>query len=253
TASAVSRLERDGTIIRLSRGLYQLPDSPLSVHHALAEASKRVPKGIICLVSALVFHDLTDQVPPKVWIAIGAKDWKPRVTYPPLRIARFSERDMKTGVQTHRIESVPVRVFGVAKTLVDVFRYRRMLGMALAIESMRAALKQRKAKPAEIAKLAEAASVWKAMQPYLERYPDSTVGRSPDERGVTEPADVGCGFSLICRKIATNVGRQQLACPPRASPTGAKRQIGRVWHPVSGRPGPLSERRSCKSAPEVWP
>jgi predicted transcriptional regulator of viral defense system len=168
TAATVSRLERDGTIVRLSRGLYQLPDAPLDAHHALAEAAKRVPKGVICLISALAFHDLTDQVPPKVWIAIGAKDWKPRGSYPPLRIARFSEQDLKAGVEVHRIEGIPVRIFGVAKTLADVFRYRRVLGTNLAIEGLRAALKQRKTTPAQIAKQAAAAGVWKVMQPYLE-------------------------------------------------------------------------------------
>jgi predicted transcriptional regulator of viral defense system len=168
TAATISRLEREGVIARLSRGLYQLPDSPLNVHHALAEASKRVPKGIVCLVSALAFHDLADQMPAKVWIAIGSKDWKPRVSHPPLRIARFSEHDLKTGVELHSIENTKVRIFGVAKTLVDVFRYRRVVGTTLVIEGMRAALRQRKVKPADIAKRAIDAKVWKAMQPYLE-------------------------------------------------------------------------------------
>lgn len=168
TATAVSRLERDGTIVRLSRGLYQLTDSPLHTHHALAEVSKLVPKGVICLVSALAFHDLIDQVPSKVWIAIGKKDWRPRVSYPPLRIARFPEQELNSGVEIHMIEGISVRVFGVAKTLSDVFRYRRIVGINLAIEGLRAALKQRKIQPAEIAKQAMDAGVWKHMQPYLE-------------------------------------------------------------------------------------
>ncbi len=168
TAATISRLEQEGVIARLSRGLYQLTDSPLNVHHALAEASKLVPKGIVCLVSALAFHDLTDQVPAKVWMAIGSKDWKPRVSYPPLRIARFSEHDLKTGVELHNIENTAARIFGVAKTLVDVFRYRRVVGTTLAVEGMRAALRQRKVRPADIAKRAIDAKVWKAMQPYLE-------------------------------------------------------------------------------------
>lgn len=168
TAATVSRMVREGTLVRLSRGLYQLPDSPLHAHHAFAEASKLVPKGVVCLVSALAFHDLTDQLPPKVWMAIGRKDWRPRVSYPPLHIVRFSESQLKAGVEVHRIEGTTVRVFGVAKTLADVFRYRRVLGDSLAIEGLRAALKQRKAKPAEIARQASDAGVWIAMQPYLE-------------------------------------------------------------------------------------
>ncbi|WP_029922407.1 type IV toxin-antitoxin system AbiEi family antitoxin domain-containing protein [Nevskia soli] len=168
TAATISRLERQGSIVRLSRGLYQLPDAPLDAHHALAEASKLVPRGVVCLVSALAFHDLTDQVPPKIWMAIGAKDWKPRVTYPPLHFSRFPDQQLKSGVEIHHIEGTPVRIFGVAKTLADVFRYRRTVGTNLAIEGLRAAIKQRKASPSEIAAQAAAAGVWKAMQPYLE-------------------------------------------------------------------------------------
>src|SRR5436190_19214517 len=94
TAAAVARLEREGSIIRLSRGLYQLADAPLEQHHALAEAAKLIPKGVICLVSALSFHELTDQIPSRVWVAIDAKDWRPRRPYPPLRIVRFSQKNL---------------------------------------------------------------------------------------------------------------------------------------------------------------
>lgn len=168
TAATAARLVRDGRIVRLSRGLYQLPDAPMDAHHALAEAAKRVPKGVICLVSALAFHDLTDQLPPKVWIALGRKDWTPRVEYPPLRVARFSEHELGQGIETHKIEGVPVRITAVTKTLVDAFRYRRDIGITVCVESLREALKTRKATPAEISKQAVESGVWKAMQPYLE-------------------------------------------------------------------------------------
>ena len=91
TATTVGRMERAGEVVRLARGLYQLPDAALDAQQSLAEAARLVPKGVICLASALAFHGLTDQIPPKVWIAIGRKDWRPRLTYPPIRIARFSE------------------------------------------------------------------------------------------------------------------------------------------------------------------
>lgn len=168
TAATAARLVRDGRIVRLSRGLYQLPDAPMDAHHALAEAAKRVPRGVICLMSALAFHDLTDQLPPKVWVALGRKDWTPRVEYPPLRIARFSERELGHGIETHKIEGVPVRITSIAKTLVDTFRYRRDIGVSVCIESLRQALKTRKATPAEISQQAVESGVWKAMQPYLE-------------------------------------------------------------------------------------
>lgn len=167
TATTVSRMERAGEVVRLARGLYQLPDAALDAHQSLAEAARLVPKGVICLASALAFHGLTDQMPPKVWIAIGRKDWRPRITYPPLRVARFSEEDLRRGVQRKKIAGTPVPVFGVAKTVADLFRYRRTVGDLLALEGLRQALRQHKATPAQLAREAQAAGVWRTMQPYL--------------------------------------------------------------------------------------
>lgn len=167
TAATVSRLEREGTIVRLARGLYQLPNTPIDAHHTLAEAAKLVPKGVICLTSALTFHDLTDQLPPKVWIAIGPKDWRPRFRYPPVRFARFPEPHLHSGIEHHVIEGIEVPIFGVAKTIADLFRYRRTVGINLAMEGLREALRQRKATPAEIARCAVKGAVWKIMEPYL--------------------------------------------------------------------------------------
>jgi Transcriptional regulator, AbiEi antitoxin len=137
TATTVGRMERAGEVVRLSRGLYQLPDTALDAQQSLAEASRLVPKGVICLASALAFHGLTDQMPPKVWIAIGRKDWRPRLTYPPIRIARFSDELLRRSVEPKNIAGTIVPVFGVAKTVGDLFRYRRTVGDALAIEGLR--------------------------------------------------------------------------------------------------------------------
>lgn len=167
TATTVSRMERAGEVVRLARGLYQLPDAALDPHQSLAEAARLVPKGVICLASALAFHGLTDQMPPKVWIAIGRKDWRPRVTYPPLRVARFSDEELGRSVERKKIAGTTVPVFGVAKTVVDLFRYRRTVGELLAVEGLRQALRQRKATPAQIAREARTAGVWVTLQPYL--------------------------------------------------------------------------------------
>ncbi len=167
TATTVSRMEQAGEVVRLARGLYQLPNAALDAQQSLAEAARLVPKGVICLASALAFHGLTDQTPPKVWIAIGRKDWRPRLTYPPIRIARFSDELLRRSVERKKIAGTPVPVFGVAKTVADLFRYRRTVGDALAIEGLRQALRQRKATPAEIAREAEAAGVWGTMEPYV--------------------------------------------------------------------------------------
>ena len=168
TAATISRLERAGAVVRLGRGVYQLPDAAVDAHHVLAEASKRVPKGVICLVSALAFHDLTDQMPARVWMAIGPKAWRPRIEYPAIRFVRFPKERLEKGVEFHVIDGVQVPIFGVAKTVADVFRYRRVLGTTLAVEGLREALRKKKATPAEISRQAVEAGVWKAMQPYME-------------------------------------------------------------------------------------
>jgi predicted transcriptional regulator of viral defense system len=176
TATTVSRMQENGQIVQLGRGLYQLPDAPLDVNNALAQAAKRVPKGIICLTSALSYHELTDTIPSRVWMAIGPKDWRPRVTSPTIQFVRFGAKVLNTGIAEHRIEGVPVRIYNPAKTVVDLFRYRqsagkryrKSTGLNLAIEGLREALRQRKATPSEIAKYANEAGIWKIVQPYLE-------------------------------------------------------------------------------------
>lgn len=167
TATTVSRLEREAAIVRLARGLYQLPDAPIDAHHTLAEAAKLVPKGVICLTSALAFHELTDQIPAKVWIAIGPKDWHPKFRNPPTRFAHFPSDQLRVGIEQHVIDGVEVPIFGIAKTIADLFRYRRTVGVNVALEGLREALRKRKATPAQIAKYGSDARVWKVMEPYV--------------------------------------------------------------------------------------
>jgi predicted transcriptional regulator of viral defense system len=167
TAATISRLEATGSITRLARGLYQLADADVDANHTLAEASKLVPKGVICLTSALAYHGLTDQIPARVWLAIGPKDWRPRLTYPPMRFAHYPAEQLKRGVEHHRIDGVSVPIFSAAKTVADMFRYRRTVGLRVAIEGLREAIRERKATPAEIARHAADGGVWKVMEPYV--------------------------------------------------------------------------------------
>ncbi|MBB3343176.1 type IV toxin-antitoxin system AbiEi family antitoxin domain-containing protein [Luteimonas sp. RC10] len=167
TAATVSRMERDGAVVRLARGLYQLPDADLDEQHALAEVAKLIPKGVVCLTSALAFHGLTDQLPARTWVALGRKDWRPSTTSPPVRIVRFPDHLLSDGVEHHVVENVSVPVFNVARTVIDLFRYRRVVGETIAIEGLREALRQRRASSAEIARLAKQVRVWDAMRPYL--------------------------------------------------------------------------------------
>lgn len=174
--STIARMATEGKIVRLSRGLYQLNDAPLDIHHSLAEAAKLVPRGVICLVSALAFHELTDTISPRIWMAIGPKDRKPSIKQPPLQFVRFGEKLLRSGIDAHTIEGVTVRVTNPARTVVDLFRYRQSAGrryqkspgLNLALEGLREALRRRKATPTEIARQAGEAGVWKVIQPYLE-------------------------------------------------------------------------------------
>lgn len=176
TAATVARMKEKGALVQLSRGLYQLPDASLDVNHSLAEASKLVPKGVICLVSALAFHGLTDTIPPRVWIAIGPKERLPRVKRPALQTVRFPDKLLRAGIERHMIEGVAVRIYSQAKTVADLFRYRQSQGtryrkspgLNLALEGLREALRQRKATAAEIARYASEGGVWKAVEPYLQ-------------------------------------------------------------------------------------
>ena len=168
TAATVSRMVGDGEVVRLARGLYQLANSPLDTGHSLAEATKRVPKGVVCLVSALAFHGLTDQFPRKVWLAIGKSDWAPKSDGAPLRVVRFTETLLSESVETHMIEGVPVRVFGAAKTVADCFRHRSKVGLSVAIEGLQETLRQRRATPGEIARQAQRGGISTVIRPYLE-------------------------------------------------------------------------------------
>jgi len=176
TASTVSRLEERGLVTQLARGLYQLPDAALDANHTLAEVAKLVPKGVICLDSALAFHDLTDRIPARAWVAIGPREWRPTITQPPVHIMRFPPRLFPHGVRQHVIENVSVAIYEPAKTIVDLFyharrkqtRYGSTVGLTHALQGMKEALRLRKATPAEIARHADEAGIWKAVQPYLE-------------------------------------------------------------------------------------
>lgn len=164
----VARLADAGVLLRVGRGLYQLPDAELSPSHSLAEAAKAVPKGVICLLSALQFHELTLQMPSRVWIAIGRGGWRPRVQYPPLQVVRFGEKAMALGVERHVIDKVETPIFDPAKTIVDCFRYRKEVGLDVALEGLRNGIRRRKAHVDTIVTYARKLRIWTVIRPYLD-------------------------------------------------------------------------------------
>jgi len=172
---SLTRLVRQGRLARVGRGLYALPDRPVSEHSALAEVARRHPRAVVCLLSALRFHELTTQSPFEVWLAIPTKARAPRLDYPPLRIVRFSEAGLVEGVEEHEIDGVPVRVTGVARTVADCFKYRNKIGLDVALEALKEALKEqgqggrgRRVSIDELWRYARLDRVANVMRPYLE-------------------------------------------------------------------------------------
>lgn len=164
----LTRLYRQGRLEKLGRGLYQLVHADITENHSLAEGCKRVPNGIVCLLSALRFHGLTTQLPFEVWLAIDRKSRIPKMEGLKLRILRFSKEARSIGIEEHIIEGVTVRVFSPAKTVVDCFKYRNKIGLDVAIESLRDCRRQRKCKNDELWRYAKVCRVSKVMMPYLE-------------------------------------------------------------------------------------
>ncbi|WP_049781592.1 type IV toxin-antitoxin system AbiEi family antitoxin domain-containing protein [Asticcacaulis excentricus] len=168
TAATISRAEASGLIRRVSRGLYQSLDSDIDTNQPLAEISKQIPNGIICMTSALAYHGLTDQMPRRIWVAIAKDTWAPTVSYPPMRLVRFKAASIRDGIEYHLISGVEVPIYSVARTLADVFRNPRLVDRSVAIESLKSALSQRKATPSEIYEAARHGGTSKTIAPYLE-------------------------------------------------------------------------------------
>jgi len=162
------RLYQKGDLMRVGRGLYALPDAPTSESVSLAEVAKRVPNSVVCLLSALQFHNLTTQIPHQIWIAIENKKWKPAFDYPPLDVVRFSGRAFSFSVEEHEVNRVPVKIYSPAKTVADCFKFRNKIGLDVAMEALRETWRSRKATMDELWEAARVCRVANVMRPYLE-------------------------------------------------------------------------------------
>jgi predicted transcriptional regulator of viral defense system len=169
---SLTRLVRQGRLTRVGRGLYALPERSVSEHSALAEVSRRHPRTVACLLSALRFHELTTQVPFEVWVAIPNKARSPRLDYPPLRTVRFSERALVEGVEEHEVDGVPVRITNVERTVTDCFKYRNKIGLDVALEALKEAMghggADRRVCVDDLWRYARMDRVANVMRPYLE-------------------------------------------------------------------------------------
>ncbi len=167
-AEYLQRLYESGEMQRSGRGIYMLADSEATENFSLVETCKRVPNGVICLLSALRFHNVGTQNPHEVWMAITPKAYRPKIDYPPLKIVRFSGSAMSEGIEEHLLGDGLLRVYNVPKTVADCFRYRNKIGLDVALEALRSCWRERRATMDELWHYARIARVSTVMKPYLE-------------------------------------------------------------------------------------
>jgi len=164
----LSRLYQRGLLERSSRGIYTAAHAELSEQQTIIEVSKRIPKGVICLLSALSIHGITTQSPFEVWIAIDSKARRPQLSDLPVRIVRFSGDALKDGVAFHVIDGGKVPVYSPAKTIADCFKYRNKVGLDVAIEALKEGWQDKRFTMDDIWSYAGICRVQNVMKPYLE-------------------------------------------------------------------------------------
>lgn len=166
--ATVQRLVKRGEVEQISHGLYRLVKGDITEHIGIVAVQKKIPEGIICLLSALQFHGIGTQLPREVWIAIAPKAWKPKDPGFPIRVVRFSGVYATYGVETHKLLGVPVRITSIARTVVDCFRYRNKIGIDVALEALKDVLDRRLASRDEILRTAEVCRAKTVITPYIE-------------------------------------------------------------------------------------
>jgi len=163
-------MHKNGELIRVARGTYQLADAEISEYQTLAEACTRVPRGVICLLTALRFHELTTESPRRVWMAIPQGMHTPVVRDVPIKFAYFSGEAMTEGIETHDVAGTEIRVYGVAKTIADCFKYRNKIGLDVAIDALREGWREQRFTLQELRRYIEICRVRTVIRPYLEAF-----------------------------------------------------------------------------------
>ncbi len=164
----LKRLEQQGLLMRSGRGIYTFANAEITESHSLVEATQRVPHGVICLLSALSFYELTTQAPFEIWLAIDQKARSPKDNLLPLRIVHMSNKTLKAGIEEHDIEGVRVPVYSVAKTVIDCFKFRNKIGLDVALEALRECRRERRCTVDELWHYAKICRMQNVIRPYLE-------------------------------------------------------------------------------------
>lgn len=164
----IQRMAERGLLEKVGRGLYRNPEANLSERADLVQAARRVPGGVLCLLSALRFHGLTTQNPFEVWMAVGSKAWRPRPAHPPLRLLYLNPASLREGVEEHVVDGERIKVFSAARTVVDCFRFRSKVGTDTAVEALRDYRRRHPKALDAVWRQAERARMTRVMTPYLE-------------------------------------------------------------------------------------
>lgn len=157
-----------GILVQESRGIYRLADLPTISNPDLALVTLRVPYAVICLLSALAFHELTTQIPYKIYIAVPRGNKVPEVDYPPVDVTTLSGKSYSAGIETQIIDGVHVSVYSKEKTIADCFKFRNKIGLDIAIEAMKDYFQQPRPNIQKLMEYAEINRVGKIMRPYIE-------------------------------------------------------------------------------------
>lgn len=161
-------LEKNGKIEKISRGLYRLTDYIPGSHPDFVSASLQAPRGIICLISALAFHEVTNEIPKYVDIAIPRNTHANRIKYPPVRFYQFAPQAWEAGIGEHKIDGHIIRVYSLAKTIVDCFKFRNKIGVNIARDALKAAITEKNISPKEIMRYAKICRVDNIIKPIME-------------------------------------------------------------------------------------
>ena len=161
-------MRASGDVETMARGVYRLAGLPPLTDPDLVTVAKRVPDAVVCLVSALAFHELTTQIPHEVHIAIRRSARSPKLDHPPLRIYRFTGLAFDTGIEEHLVDHVKLRIYSPEKTLADCFKYRNRIGLEIVLEALRAYSKRKKKDMQKVLECARVCRVERIMRPYLE-------------------------------------------------------------------------------------
>jgi predicted transcriptional regulator of viral defense system len=161
-------MHRESLLERIAVGLYTLPEAPVTEHSVLTEAAKRLPRAVVCLVSALSFHGVTTQIPREIWLTVPRGSWRPKIDYPPHKLTYVSEPAYSFGIEEHVISGVTVKIYSPAKTVSDCFKFRSKVGIDVAIEALREVWRSRKATMDQLMEAAAIDRVSRIMRPYLE-------------------------------------------------------------------------------------